>query len=74
MSDAKQTDWDDISTQLKVAFDTMASVAASRNWDSERGPYYEHMARLAEAMVKVSAEARAVREDAEKTGFKIGKP
>lgn len=67
-------DWNDIATQLKKAFDTTAKVAADQSWDSNRTPYYENMARIAEAMVKVSSEARAVREAADKDNFKISKP
>lgn len=74
MSDAKPTNWDDVGAQLKVAFDTMAKAATNNSYSSDKRPYCDTMAALAEAMVKVSAEARAVREDAEKTGFKIGKP
>lgn len=67
-------DWNDVALKLKTAFDTTAKVAAAQSWDSERKPYYENMARLADAMVKVSSEARAVREAADKDNFKISKP
>ncbi len=74
MTEPVAIDWNDIATQLKTAFDISAKVAAVQRWDSERKPYYESMASLAEAMVKVSSEARAAREAADKENFKIAKP
>ena len=77
MSDAgtAQTaiDWDDIQTKLKDAFDAMARCAAAQTYDSNRQSYSESMARIAEALARTSAEARAQREAANKDNFKIEK-
>lgn len=71
MTATPDIDWDDVAVKLKAAFDTMAKVAENQRWDSDRKPYYESMAQIAEALAKTSAEARAV---ADTKQFSIKKP
>lgn len=54
-------DLDQIAHQLKEAFDVVASIADRKSAEFKI-PHYEKMTQIAEALVKVSAEARACRE------------
>ena len=74
MNNQPQIDWDDVARKLKVSFDAMAEAAATNHYKSEKKPYCDSMAALADAMTRVSAEARAHREAHDKDNFKISKP
>lgn len=63
-------DWDDMAIKLKSAFDAMANSASNATYNSDKRPFCDSMAAIADALVKVSAEARIVRE---KEQFKISK-
>lgn len=68
----EEMDWDHIARNLKDVFDQNADAARTASWSSDKRPYWSTMAEVAEALVKVSAEARAAR-NAGNAAFKLNK-
>lgn len=62
-------DWDRIAAKLSLAFDNSVKAAEGAYWEQDKHPYYKMMKDMADALVRVSAEARAQRAPG---NFKLG--
>lgn len=59
----EKIDWDKIAQKLQDGFDMVVKTAEAKRWDGEKMPYYEQAADISQALVRVSAEQRAVLKD-----------